>query len=163
MNYNIRSMDENSAQSIVTWRYEDEYRIYNMEYSEQLINELLCGDYYAVFNGLTEELIGFYCFGKAAQVPVGNAFRAYDDNEYIDIGLGMKPDYCGIGLGLGFILQSLAFAKRELHIDRFRLTVALFNSRAIKLYKKIGFIEEISFKRTSGREDTIEFLTMILG
>ena len=154
-------MDRNYAQSIVKWNYKGQYSIYNLEDTQQSINELLCGDYYSVSNG--ETVIGFYCFGKSAQVPIGNSFGAYDNKEYIDIGLGLKPDYCGKGLGLSFLHEGLGFAKRNLHIDRFRLTVASFNVRAINVYQKAGFRVGMSFKRMSDNEAVVEFLTMTLG
>lgn len=162
MNYIIDKMNEKYARMIVKWEYDDQYSIYNLRDTEQSITELLCGEYYFACDNQTNELIGFYCFGKAAQVPSGNSFGVYAKHEYIDIGVGLIPDKCGNKLGLNFVLNGIEFAKTKLNFDKFRLTVASFNLRAIKVYKKAGFTEGMCFQRTSDNMDIVEFITMTL-
>lgn len=57
----------------------------------------------------------------------------------------MKPESTGQGRGkefLSFVLSSIA----EIHNRQsFRLTVAKFNERAIRLYTQLGFTEVTSF------------------
>lgn len=57
----------------------------------------------------------------------------------MDIGLGMKPELTGKGLGKMFLQAGIAFAVKECKPKTFRLSVATFNTRAITLYKNIGF------------------------
>lgn len=57
----------------------------------------------------------------------------------MDIGLGMKPELTGKGLGKMFFQAGIAFAVKECKPKTFRLSVATFNTRAITLYKHIGF------------------------
>jgi RimJ/RimL family protein N-acetyltransferase len=64
----------------------------------------------------------------------------------LDIGLGLKPELCGKGMGAAFMGSGMEYARKNLGAAGFRLTVALFNSRAGKVYKKIGF--EISAEVT---------------
>lgn len=156
----IKKMDRQSAEKISKWTYEAPYSIYSMDGSEECINELLDGSYYSVSleNG---ELIGFYCFGNAAKVPAGNQFGVYDDNSYIDVGLGMRPDLCGSGNGYEFVCRELEFAKEMFGVSKFRLTVAKFNKRAIKLYKKAGFRKSSSFLRITPQSIS-KFMTMKL-
>ncbi|WP_442871699.1 GNAT family N-acetyltransferase [Anaerocolumna sp. MB42-C2] len=57
----------------------------------------------------------------------------------LDIGLGMKPILCGKGYGYSFVKSGLDFAQGNFNIKQIRLTVAAFNTRAIRIYEKIGF------------------------
>lgn len=57
----------------------------------------------------------------------------------LDMGLGMKPILCGKGYGYAFAKSGLDFAKGNFNIKQIRLTVAIFNTRAIRFYEKIGF------------------------
>ncbi|MDF2788980.1 MAG: family N-acetyltransferase [Neobacillus sp.] len=41
-------------------------------------------------------------------------------------------------------------------LNAIRLTVAIFNQRAIHLYTKLGFVKKVEFNR-----DTTEFITMV--
>jgi RimJ/RimL family protein N-acetyltransferase len=147
MKYKIDKMNFEQAEKISKWKYEDEYSIYSMDDSQETIDELLDGSYYSATG--KGELIGYFCFGKAAQVPAGNESGTYDDENFIDIGLGINPALCGKGLGVDFILQGIEFAKTLFNSSKFRLTVADFNVRAIKVYERAGFIKFGSFVRNS--------------
>ena len=85
------------------------------------------------------EFIGYFCFGENAQVPGGRDANLYAGEDVVDIGLGMKPDLTGKGMGEIFFQAGIAFATEELNSKMFRLSVATFNERAIRLYKNIGF------------------------
>ncbi len=69
----------------------------------------------------------------------------------IDIGLGMKPALAGKGMGKEFFQAGIAFAAKEFNSKMFRLSVATFNTRAITLYKNIGFKQGLIFL-SRGRE-----------
>jgi ribosomal-protein-alanine N-acetyltransferase len=51
----------------------------------------------------------------------------------------MRPDLAGRGLGDGFVLAGLRFAKKAYSLPTFRLTVAAFNLRAVRVYERLGF------------------------
>jgi len=146
----IKDMSEKFAVEIVNWKYEAPYDFYNNEETSEAINEIIENPYYAVVNQ-SEELVGFFCIGSSAQVPIGHQFGAYFE-EFLDIGIGMKPDLTGKGYGSTFFSIVLQTIEKEKPI---RLTVAEFNRRAIHLYMKLGFIEKMKFKR-----DLIEFIVM---
>ncbi|MFD2443611.1 GNAT family N-acetyltransferase [Bacillus sp. CGMCC 1.16607] len=155
MNFNAKKMNEDYAKEILLWKYEAPYDLYNNECNDEGVNELLNGDYVAVVNEI-DELVGFCCIGASAQVPIGNRFGAYAE-DMVDIGLGMKPNLTGKGHGIEFFSFILRFVhesqERNLPL---RLTVATFNNRAIHLYNKLGFIENVTFY-----SNEIEFTTMI--
>jgi RimJ/RimL family protein N-acetyltransferase len=46
---------------------------------------------------------------------------------------------CGKGYGLPFLNRGLDYAEQALSTRSFRLSVAAFNERAVKVYQKAGF------------------------
>jgi RimJ/RimL family protein N-acetyltransferase len=160
MELNIKQMNCEKAKQISKWIYKEPYSIYSMDESKTCINELLNGYYYSA-SDIENNLVGYYCFGESAQVPVGNQFGVYDLKDITDVGLGIKPDLCGQGLGDKFFVSGLDFARNKLSAKEFRLTVATFNQRAIKVYQRVGFKKVNSFDRISEFGKT-EFWVMIL-
>ena len=160
MELNIKSMNYDEAKQISKWIYNEPYLLYSMDESDECINELLNGDYFSV-SDRENNLIGYYCFGESAQVSVGKGFGVYDSKDIIDVGLGMKPNLCGEGLGVNFLNNGLDFVRNHLGAKGFRLTVASFNQRAIKVYEGVGFKKVNSFERISDIGKT-EFWVMIL-
>jgi RimJ/RimL family protein N-acetyltransferase len=156
----IKEMDRKSAEEISRWKYEVPYSIYSMDGSEECVEELLDGSFYLVKNE-DDNIVGFYCFKEAAKVPAGNLYRAYEDKNFIDIGLGMNPELCGKGHGFKFVASEVKFAKALFGTEKFRLTVAEFNERAIKLYEKAGFKKVMEFNRTN-EQGTMRFNVMEL-
>jgi RimJ/RimL family protein N-acetyltransferase len=160
MSIYIELMKEEYARKILNWTYDKPYEIYNMDNDEENMEELLDGSYYAVVDK-KENLIGYFCFGVSAQVPAGNEYGAYNNEEFIDIGLGMRPDLCSKGNGYEFIKSGLEYANKELLKDKIRLTVAEFNTRAISLYEKAGFKRVMEFWRKN-KEGDFKFIIMEL-
>ncbi|MBG9715949.1 GNAT family N-acetyltransferase [Bacillus sp. CCB-MMP212] len=134
----IHKLTEEEANEINTWTYEEPYSLYSFSGEKEVIEELLDGTYYGccVDQG---EFIGYFCFGENAQVPGGRDANLYGGEDVIDIGLGMKPALTGKGMGKEFFQAGIAFATKEFNANMFRLSVATFNTRAITLYKNIGF------------------------
>lgn len=155
MSFNIEKMNYEFAKSIIKWSYPKPYDIYNMENSEESLNELLSGSYFSVT--LDNQLVGFFCYGEFAQIPIKEALSFYNDNNFLDIGLGLNPDLCNRGYGVKFVLAGMNYAINRFSLKQFRLTVASFNQRAIKVYQRVGFKIEESFIRPS---DMKEFYIM---
>ena len=143
-------MTESHATEILNWQYPPPYDMYNQEVTQAGIEEHLNQSYKAIVDQ-NNNLIGFYCTGQPAQVPKGHEFNVYE-KSCLDLGLGMKPELTGKGLGREF----LAFILAELDVDSLRLTVAKFNQRAIRLYEAFEFKRADMF--TNGE---VEFITMI--
>ena len=132
----IMPMTIDHAAQISNWTYENEYSIYSFQQNNDTIKELMNGDYYICLD-LNDNLVGYFCVGKSAQIPTDEKDTYI--LEMLDIGLGMIPALCGKGEGYSFMKSGLDFAKNKFNTKQFRLTVATFNIRAIRVYEKIGF------------------------
>jgi diadenosine tetraphosphate (Ap4A) HIT family hydrolase/GNAT superfamily N-acetyltransferase len=158
MAYSITPMDEEAARDIAGWRYEPPFSFYNTVPGAlpALLNPAHA--YYAV---RTEDgtLAGFFCFGAEAQVPGGHRQGLYPGKDTLDIGLGLRPELTGHGQGLAFVQAGIDFARRTFAPARFRLSVATFNARAIRVYRRAGFKPGLVFHSPTSEGDT-EFLLM---
>ena len=149
-----REMDEKQAVEILGWRYEKPYDFYNNEETAEARTELLNSTYHTIVDE-EGQLVGFFCTGLSAQVPAGHGVGVYDE-DCIDMGLGMHPARTGNGAGYTFCSFILEQIKARHPGKPVRLTVASFNSRAIRLYEKLGFVRQHAFGT-----DTANFITMI--
>ena len=155
MPYTFHPMDEASARQTLTWRYEPPYDFYNPnpDDADEVMQYLLDprNAYYAITDD-GGELVGYCCFGLDARVPGGD-YSA----DALDVGLRMRPDLTGQGRGLGFVTAILDFARQTFNPQAFRVTVATFNTRALRVYEKAGF----EYVQVFGREkDGLEFAIM---
>jgi len=148
--FRFRSMSQADAEAIAAWRYPDEYSFYDWTSDADDLAELLdprerAGEYVAV-DSEGGTLIGFYQYKR----PHGTC---------IEIGLGLHPAWTGRGFGRSFLEAGLDYARRRFAPERFTLSVARFNRRAITVYERAGFVTVRLFNhRTNGRE--WEFIEM---
>lgn len=158
MELSIIDMKIEDAKEISRWTYEEPYSLYSMDGSNDTIEELMDGSYYTVLNG--KNIIGYYCYGKSAQVPGGRTEGLYNNTDALDIGLGLRPDLTGKGIGGEFVLKGIEFGINKYKPSMVRLTVAAFNKRAISVYKKVGFEIETSFVNKRNEEER-QFTIMV--
>ena len=151
----IQLMTIEYATTIFGWSYENEYSIYSLEQDGDTLDELLNGEYFARL-GEEGTPLGFYCFGESARIPMVEE-DVYVPG-YLDFGLGMRPDLCGKGKGLAFVMDGLDFAGKRYGAASFRLTVAAFNARAIRVYEKAGF-QIVRTVRHRGTGDAFYIMT----
>jgi RimJ/RimL family protein N-acetyltransferase len=132
-------MNEADARAIQSWAYEEPYDVYNWE-AEYDVTEMLDrrSPHYAVKDD-QGTLIGFFSYGSSALVWDSGEPHLFCDNNTIAIGLGLRPDLTGKGLGLSFVTAGLEFAVQQFKPDHFRLFVFPFNTRAIRVYQHAGF------------------------
>ncbi len=138
MIFNFKKMNNEYEKDILNWHYEDGYKVYNMGFHNG----------YAVLDE-NESLIGF--------------FKYHFNNNVMEIGLGLKPNFYGKGVAEQFVIEGIKFGRLKFnYIGRLvKISVASFNKRAIKTYKKLGFYEISKYTHIiSGKE--CEFLNMIL-
>jgi RimJ/RimL family protein N-acetyltransferase len=149
-------MTEETAHAAVAWRYQGQYAVYDLD--EESLPVLLdpANAYYAAFDA-HDDLIGFCCFGAEARVPGGD----YSDARLLDVGVGLRPDLTGRGLGASFMGQVLAFARQTQPARGFRVTIAAFNLRSQRVCERLGFRPAGSFRREN-RPDGMPFVLMTL-
>ena len=139
-----------TARDILAWRYEPPYDFYNPD-SDKLESDLRTflapeNRYYAIWDeGGT--LIGHCCFGDEAQVQGGDYSQ-----KALDIGMGLCPDRTSQGLGSCVIGEVIEFAQQNFQAKKLRATVAAFNQRALRAWKKVGFYAVSEFVRPSDNQ-----------
>lgn len=129
--YTVRTLTEDDAKEICLWKYDGEYAVYNMPKWEECLaknfgiadEERRQKNYRAVCIG--NELFGFINIMKRA--------------DRVELGLGMKPEFCGRHLGHDFVMLAVDEAKRAYPGESIVLKVRPFNKRAIKCYLNSGF------------------------
>ncbi len=155
--YLFREMDEASAREIATWHYDPPYEMYNClpDEVEAHVKALLKPEYrYHTVWDSAGELIAFRCFGADARVPGGD-YSA----DALDMGGGLRPDLTGRGLGISIIEAALEFARRNFAPRAFRVTVAAFNERALRVCEKVGYRPVDSFHHPRSGE---RFIILVL-
>jgi len=138
--------DEISTREFLKWKYEPPYEIYN--YSPENFEKDLAYHIDPVNNLFNmyrdNELIGYCSFGRDARVPGGD----YSE-EAIDIGLMIRPELTGQGLGTGFVANIIQQAKETYNPGKLRVTILESNKRAMRVWEKNGFQKVQSFQRES--------------
>jgi ribosomal-protein-alanine N-acetyltransferase len=138
LRFTLKPITPCDARAISRWRYGGPYSIYDGDPTsvDALLEPRL--SYHSVYDE-SGGLVGYFCFGEDARVAAGRRLGVYEVESAIDIGLGMRPDLTGQGLGEAFLLAGLRFARETYAPQAFRLTVATFNRRAIRVYERAGF------------------------
>jgi ribosomal-protein-alanine N-acetyltransferase len=148
--FHFKQLSQQDAEAIAQWRYPEPYSFYDWSADVDGIRELLDptlrgGAYWAVKDN-SDELVGHFSFK-----PKGD--------RTLEIGLGLRPDLTGRGLGGSFVAAGLDFAREQFEPEQFVLAVATFNERAIKVYERAGFaLVRVYMHATGGAE--WEFLEM---
>lgn len=140
----------NADQIAREWHYNDMYSFYDMENDpedlEEIITPKLRGDkYYQVVDD-QDELVGYFCLERLSE-------------EKVEVGLGLRPDLTGRGLGLNFITEIEAFIQNNFNYRIVVLSVASFNKRAIKVYQRAGFKTDGS-KLQKSNDSVYEFINL---
>lgn len=155
-------MTEEDVREIGGWQYEEPYQVYAMDndLSEaEALKEMLDrrSPHYAVRDE-QDKLIGFFSYGTSSQPWEHDEPMLFTQDNLLTVGLGMRPEMTGKGLGLAFVQAGLAFAREEFAPQEFQLYVMPFNERAIRVYERAGFRRErvLTVKNIHGEIDFVE-------
>ncbi len=132
----ITPMRQRDAEAIAGWHYEPPYDFYDAVADHrdlsELLDPLLRGNKYFSAHDSRDSLIGYF------------AFTSKDD--VVGVGVGLRPDLTGRGFGQAFLEAGLDYAREQFAPRRFRLAVADFNTRAITVYERAGFVATRTFE-----------------
>jgi ribosomal-protein-alanine N-acetyltransferase len=124
-----------------TWRYEPPYDFYDGD-AEPILNP----ERFFEALGPDGSLVGFYYFEEKG--------------DALEIGLGLRPELVGRGLGLEFFRAGVEFGRRHFEPKRVILAVAAFNERARVVYERAGFRVVGRHVRQFERWGDVEFTDM---
>lgn len=139
------------AHTVASWRYPGEYSFYDADADPGDLAELLDPAewgrrYFAADDRAERSLAGFLMVKLTGRVA--------------EIGLGLRPDLTGRGLGEPFLRTCLRFASAALGATSYTLAVAAFNRRAITVYERAGFqqVERFEHVTNGGRHAFIKMI-----
>ena len=99
--FSIRAFTGEDAEAVGTWRYPPPYGVYDLREDPEQEDDMRTAanwgvSWFAVDDG-DGELIGYVEF--------------HDLDGEVELGLGMRPDRTGLGLGAAFVEAAMAFAR----------------------------------------------------
>jgi RimJ/RimL family protein N-acetyltransferase len=111
-----------SIAELMEWHYEPPLHFYDIDADppDESKTVILCGD-----DGRAE---AYWYFEQP-------------EEGVVEVGIGLRPDLVGRGLGERFMRGELDYAREHFAPHTFRLYVTEWNARAIALYERLGFRE----------------------
>jgi RimJ/RimL family protein N-acetyltransferase len=119
------------ADEVAGWRYEPPYDFYDLasdpDDEAAMRDPARAAHLRAVLEDEGDRLDAFWYFDWPEDV--------------VEVGIGLRPELTGRGLGEQYLRAQLAYAAEEWGPATFRLFVAAWNERAVRLYERLGFRE----------------------
>lgn len=127
---NAAEWNNTYASEVATWHYEPPYDFYDLASdpadAAEMRDPASASHFRAVLaNG--DDLDAFWYFDW--------------QDDVVEVGIGLRPDLTGHGHGESFLRAQLDYAAQSWQPNMFRLFVAAWNERAIRLYERLGFRE----------------------
>jgi ribosomal-protein-alanine N-acetyltransferase len=137
-------MEQEDAEAVAGWRYPEPFSFYDWSADEDDLAELLSParrrDAYFVVDDEAGDVVGHFSF-------------KWKEAGLLEIGLGLRPDLTGRGLGVAFVEAGLEYSRARFCPEEFSLAVAAFNGRAITVYERVGFSRVRTYvHRTAGAD-----------
>lgn len=130
MQFEFKPMNERYANEVVSWKYEGEYSVYDVDKKKADIEDLLNSDDYTCFVAVDDY-----------DEPLGFLECTFDD-DILELANFLRPDLTGKGLGSDYVSACIDFLIEYYDYagESIKLIVQNFNRRAIKVYERIGFV-----------------------
>lgn len=152
MPFYFQPLSWNEALAVARWHYPPPYQLYDLARGPLLSSVVL----HRAMAPL--RWLGFYAV-RSADDPLVGVFSFRRLGPALEIGVALRPDLTGAGQGLAFVQAGLAFGRSTYAPASFRLDVASFNQRAIRVYQRAGFVAGQRFTRYT-RLGRYEFMEM---
>lgn len=130
MNFNFRPIDDEFAEIVQSWDYDNKYVCYDIEKNRVPIDRVLKSDDFQCIIALNDE-----------DEPIGFLAVIFDDDGNMEMENFINPEYVGFGIGVDFISESVDYVVEHFDYDgpSISLIVEPHNKRAIKVYERAGF------------------------
>lgn len=132
----IRPFRDDEVVGVAAWAYAAPFDPYDGDpaNAEQYLRvDADGGSYYAV-ERFGSDIVGFCCFGVEARV------RGQQPVEgVLDIGGGVRPDLLSQQLATALFPAIMDFGRERFAPEHFRVAVASFNERSLRLCRSAGF------------------------
>lgn len=142
----LEVLTENDAKETSTWQYESPYDVYSSWSWEKMLEE---NEPMTIPDERSKNHLGL--FDKENNL-LGFVAFSYPEANVTRIGLGLKPNVCGKGLGEAFARLIIEEAKKRNPLSTIDLEVLTWNKRAFKVYQRSGFqlVETYTRKTPTG-------------
>jgi [ribosomal protein S18]-alanine N-acetyltransferase len=127
----IRPLQRSDAEAVASWAYQGPWSIYDPRPGDAPISAEAGYDAVVDDDGT---LVGYVCVGQEARVP-GLA----EADGVLDIGVGMRPDLVGQGLGRAFGTVALEYLRERYGERPLRAVIQSWNERSLRLARNLGF------------------------
>lgn len=143
-----RLLTVEEAADVARWRYEPPFDFYDGR--EDGMDALLARDedgfgYFPVEEG--NAFVGYVCFG-----PEGRVAGQNPEPGVCDVGMGLDPARVGQGVGGSLVPKIVEFAVGKFGRQQYRVAVAAFNTRSLRLCASAGFTERRRFPGPRGQD-----------
>lgn len=153
MRFSLRPMRWRDARQITRWRYPAPYDIYDLNTADMIL---------VLFLHPLWRLAGVahFCAVCDEQGDLAGMFQFMRKGSTVEIGLALRPEHTGQGLGLDFVRAGLAYGAWRFGPTAFQLDVAAFNERARRVYERAGFRAVRTMPKRIG-DQTLDTLEMV--
>ncbi len=128
--------------AIARWQYEPPFDFYDGsdDGNEVLLERDEEGrGYFPIEEG--NGFVGYVCFG-----PEGRVAGQGDESGICDLGIGLDPGRVGRGVGSSLVPTIIEFAVHKFGHQHYRVAIAAFNTRSLRLCASAGFVERRRFQ-----------------
>lgn len=147
----LDTFTEGDAKALCAWRYFPPDHEYDMPDWDTI-----CREQWALADP-TRRAAEFHALREDSGALAG-FFRLVPAADAVTLGMGLRPDLCGKGLGAQLVAEACACCARLYPSLSLRLEVRAWNQRAIRCYQAAGFREYATLSRTTpaGQREFLE-------
>ncbi|MEX0651341.1 MAG: GNAT family protein [Actinomycetota bacterium] len=160
MRFTIRPFTEADADGVASWRYPPPYDAYDVSEDPSMDDEMRDesrwgASWFAVDDAESGALAGFLeLIASESKSEAGTQVE-------VEVGLGLRPDLTGRGIGVGFVRAALDFSRERWSPLSFALDVFPWNERAIRVYERANFERGEVYDRRFENGNEVTFLRMM--